>query len=167
MHKPMRMPTAVLAVVMALFCCSGVAFAEGGGQKVDPCALLAKAEIQAVVGQNVGAGALNTKANVTAGALCEYKVGDFGAFSMLVKTTGPGETADRTMTELNKMKIATSEVPGLGDRSFFSSPGYGMIQLNTFKVPSYLIITIMVPGATEAAQKTQAEILMRKALAKI
>lgn len=71
------------------------------------------------------------------------------------------------MTELNKMKIVTSEVPGLGDRSFFSNPGYGMIQLNTFKGPNYLIITIMVSGATETAQKTQAEILMRKALAKI
>lgn len=166
MNKPMRMPLTVLAVVMALFFCAGMAFADGG-QKIDPCALLAKAEIQTAVGQNVGEGALNTKANPAGGALCEYKVGDFGAFSMLAKTTGPGETADRTMTELNKMKIATSEAPGLGDRSFFSSPGYGMIQLNTFKGPNYLIITILVPGATEISQKSAAEKLMRKALAKI
>ena len=167
MNQPMRMIRTVLTVVTALFWCAGVAFAEEGGQKIDPCALLAKAEIQAVVDQNVGDGALNTKANLTAGALCEYKVGDFGAFSMLVKTTGPGETADRTTTELNKMKIATSVVPGLGDRSFFSNPGYSMIQLNTFNGPNYLIITIMVPGATETVQKTAAEKLMRKALAKI
>ena len=99
MNQPMRMIRTVLTVVTALFWCAGVAFAEEGGQKIDPCALLAKAEIQAVVDQNVGDGALNTKANLTAGALCEYKVGDFGAFSMLVKTTGPGETADRTTTQ--------------------------------------------------------------------
>ena len=166
MNQPIRMIRTVLTVVMAILWSAGMAVAEGV-QKIDPCTLLTKGEIQAAVGQNVSDGALNTKANLTAGALCEYKVGDFGAFSILVKTTGPSETADRTMTELNKMKIATSVVPGLGDRSFFSSPGYGMIQLNTFKGPSYLIITVTVPGATEAAQKTQAEKLMHTALAKI
>jgi len=167
MNQPIRMIRTVLTVVMAVFLCTGGAIAEGGGQKNDPCTLLIKAEIQAAVGQNVGDGALNTKANLTAGAICEFKVGDYGAFSILVKTTGPGETADRTMTELNKMKIPTAVAPGIGDHSFFSSPGYGMVQLNTFKGPSNLIITLMVPGATEAAQKTGAEQLMRKALLKI
>ena len=42
-----------------------------------------------------------------------------------------------------------------------------MIQLNTFNGSNYLIITIMVPGATDATQKTAAEKLMRTALTKI
>jgi hypothetical protein len=42
-----------------------------------------------------------------------------------------------------------------------------MIQLNTFKGSKYLIITMLVPGVAEAAQKTSAEKLMRIALRKI
>jgi hypothetical protein len=45
--------------------------------------------------------------------------------------------------------------------------GYGMIQLNTFKGSYYLIITMLVPESTEAAQKTAAEKLMRLALTRI
>ena len=150
----------------AVFCFTGVAAAQGG-QKIDACTLLNKAEIQAVIGQNVGDGKLNTKANPAVGLPCEYVIGSSGVFSILVKAVGSGETADKVMGELKKMKIAVSDAPGIGDRSFFSSPGYGMIQLNTFKGAKYLIITMLVPGAAEAAQKTSAEKLMRKALTKI
>jgi len=154
-------------MVGAVFCFTGVAAVEAA-QKIDTCTLLTKAEIQAAVGQNVGDGKLNAKANPAVETPCDYVVGDYGAFSILVKTTGPGETADKTKEELKKMKIAVADAsPGLGDSSFFASPGYGMIQLNTFKGSNYLIITIMVPGATEAAQKTAAEKLMRMALTKI
>ncbi len=166
MNQPISVIRTVLMAVVAVFCFTGVAAAEGA-QKIDTCTLLTKAEIQAAVGQNVGDGKLNAKANPAVGSPCEYVVGDYGAFSILVKTTGFGETADKTMTELKKMKIAVSEAPGIGDSSFFSSPGYGMIQLNTFKGSNYLIITLLVPGATEAAEKTAAEKLMRTALTKI
>jgi hypothetical protein len=166
MNQPISVIRTVLMVVVAVFCFTGVA-AAAGAQKIDPCTLLTKAEIQAAVGQNVGDGKLNAKANPAAGSPCEYVVGDYGAFSILAKTTGPGETADKTMTELKKMKIAVSEAPGIGDSSFFASPGYGMIQLNTFKGSNYLIITLLVPGASEAAEKTAAEKLMRTALTKI
>jgi hypothetical protein len=40
-------------------------------------------------------------------------------------------------------------------------------ELNTFKGSWYLIITMLVPGATDAAQKTAVETLMREALTKI
>ena len=46
-------------------------------------------------------------------------------------------------------------------RSFYASPGYGMTQLNTFKGPMYIIITLLVPEATELAQKAAAENPMR------
>jgi hypothetical protein len=166
MNQPIRMTRTILMVVAVVFCFTGVAAAQGP-QKIDACTLLTKAQIQAAVGQSVGDGKLNANANPAVGAPCEYVIGDYGVFSILVKAVGPGETADKMMAELKKMKIAVSDAPGIGDRSFFSSPGYGMVQLNTFKGPRYLIIVMLVPGATEAAQKTAAEKLMRDALAKI
>lgn len=55
----------------------------------------------------------------------------------------------------------------IGDSSFFSSPGCGMVQLNTFNGNRYFIITMMVPGVKDAVQKSTAEDLMRKALKKM
>jgi hypothetical protein len=166
MDTPIRMTRTVLLSLGVIFCFTGVAAAQGA-QKIDPCALLTKAQIQAAVGQNVGDGKSNANANPAVGVPCQYVIGDYGAFSILVKAAGPGETADKMMAELEKRKISVSDAPGLGDRSFFSSPGYGMLQLNTFKGSWYLIITMLVPGATESAQKTAAETLMREALTKI
>ena len=166
MNKPIRMTRAVLMAVAVVFCFTGVAVAEAP-QKIDACTLLTKAEIQAAVGQNVSDGKLNAKANPDVGAPCDYVIGDYGAFSILVKAATFSETADKMMAELKKMKIAVSDAPGIGDRSFFSSPGYRMLQLNTFKGSKYLIITMLVPGATEAAQKIAAEKLMITALTKI
>jgi hypothetical protein len=166
MSQTIRMTRNVLMILAAVFCFIGMAAAQGS-QKIDPCSLLTKAQIQAAVGQNVSDGKPNLKANPAVGAPCQYVVGDYGAFSILVKAVGPGETADKTMSELKKMNIAVSDAPDIGDRSFFSSPGYGMLQLNTFKGSWYLIITILIPGATEDAQKTAAGKLMRQALTKI
>lgn len=166
MNKPIRTTGTALMVLAIVFCFICMAAAQDA-KKIDACTLLTKAEIQAAIGKNVGDGKLNTKANPAVGLPCEYVVDSSGAFSILIKTVGPGENADKVMAELKKMKIAVSDAPGTGDRSFFSSPGYGMVQLNTFKGSKYLIITMLVPGTAEAAQKTAAEKLMRKALTKI
>ena len=110
---------------------------------------------------------MNANANPLVSQPCEYKVGGYGVFSLLVKTAGPGETADNVAAEFKKRKIAISDAGAVGEKSFFSSPGYGMVQLNTFKGDKYLIITMLVPGAAEAAQKSAAEKLMLSALTKI
>jgi len=162
MNQMICMTRTVLMTMAIGFCLMTVN--AKASEKIDPCALLTKAEIQAALGQNVGDGKLNTRANIAGGGPCEYTVGSFGVFSILSKETGPGETADKVMSEMKKRKIAVTETTGIGDRSFFSSPGYGMVQLNTFKGTKYLIITMLVPGATEAAQKTAAGDLMNKAL---
>jgi hypothetical protein len=153
----------MLFTIMTALCFTTAAMA----QQMDACSLLTKSDIQAVVGQNVEEGKLNKTANPAVGAPCEYVVGTSGVFSILIKTAGPGETPDKVKSELQKRKIAVSEAPGLGGGSFFSSPGYGMIQLNTFKGSKYLIITMLLPGANEVVQKTAAEKLMKKALTKI
>ena len=156
----------ILLIAVLVLTFTAVSIAEET-PKIDACSLLTQAEIRTALGQAVGDGALNAKANPLVGQPCEYKVGDYGVFSILVKAAGPGETADRVMTELKKSKIAVSEAADIGDQSFFSSPGYGMIQLNTFYGGKYLIITMMVPGMDETAQKSAAGNLMRSALANI
>jgi len=84
-------------------------------------------------GKPVQDGKPAANANPAVGSPCQYVVGDFGAFSILVKATGPGETPDAVQAGLKRSNIKTADAPGIGDRSFFSFPGYGMVQLNTFK----------------------------------
>jgi hypothetical protein len=125
--RMMRKSTMALSVFL-LF--TGVASAQqpesSGAKKIDTCALLTKAEILEAIGKNVQDGKLNPNANPAVGAPCEFVVEDYGAFSLLVKPVGPGETADR-----------------------------------------YIIITLMVPGATEITQKAAAEKLMWKVLPRL
>ncbi len=158
-----RMLCLVFIAMAIVLSCNGAGLAQG---KIDSCGFLTKTDIKDVTGQNVGDGKLNTKANPLVGFPCEYSAASGGKVSILVKTAGPGENADKVSAELKKMKIPVSDAPGIGDRSFFSSPGFGMIQLNTFKGSRYYIITMLLPGSSETAQKTAAEKLMRKALTK-
>jgi hypothetical protein len=65
------------------------------------------------------------------------------------------------------MKMNPVDLPNVGDYSFFTSPGYGMTQLQTFKGPRYILFTILVPGAKEAAQQAAATKLMRILLSRI
>jgi hypothetical protein len=133
----------------------------------DPCSIFTKAEIQSVTGKTVSDGALTGSKNAEAGAPCQYNLGGGGIFSIVSKAAAAGENADRVKEELKKRKIAVTDAPGIGDRSFYSSPGYGMVQLNTFKGNQYLIITLLIPGMQEAAQKKAAATLMNMALKKI
>jgi hypothetical protein len=146
---------------LALFPCASWA------QKVDPCALLTQAEIQEILGKPVQPGTMKTSANAAIGFPCQYVVGDYGAFSVLVKTAGIAETPDKMMAELNKMNIKTEVVAGIGDKSFFAFPGYGMVQINSFKGSRYAIMTLLVPGFSEQQNKDAAAKLMKKALPKI
>ena len=109
----------------------------------------------------------NLNANPVVGSTCQYVVGSYGTFSILIKTARPEENAGKVKAELKKGNITVTDAAGIGDQSFYSSMGYGMIQLNTFKGSYYLIITMLVPESTEAAQKTAAEKLMRLALTRI
>lgn len=133
----------------------------------DSCSLLTRADIQAVVGQSVGEGKLNKTANPAVGRPCEYIIGTSGVFSILATALRPGETPAKVRAELQRNKIAVSDGPKIGDGSFFSSPGYGMIQFNAFKGSKYLIITMLIRETSEATQKAAAEKLMKKALKKL
>jgi hypothetical protein len=126
------------------------------------CSLATKAEIQQILGMSVGDG----KPNPTQPTLCDYRIGDSGSLSFFVRQNNPEDNADKMLAELSRRKMQVSEVKGVGDRSFYVAQGYGMIQLNSFKGTTYVILTMMVPGAPEATTKGMAEKLMQKVLAK-
>lgn len=132
---------------------------------VDPCALLTQSEIQETLGSPVKAN--KPKVNQTVVADCSYTVGDYGTFNLLLKPLSASETPDRIYAEFKKRKLNGAELPGVGDRSFYINPGYGMTQLFTFKGGRYILITMLVPGATEKVQNAAAEKLMRKLLPRL
>jgi len=153
----------LLISTAALVLFSNMAVAQATAGRVDTCRLVTKAEVQLAVGLPVA----DPKPNASNPALCDFKVGDYGVVGFAVQPNRPGETPDRIMSELAKRKIQPVEVKGIGDRAFFTSPGYGMVQLNTFKGSNYAIITLMVPGASQEKVKAAAEQLMKKALLKL
>jgi hypothetical protein len=152
---------AMIMVALVSFPVAGLAAEKA----VDPCALLTQAEIQEALG--TPAKANKPKATQVAALDCSYTVGDYGTFNLLLKPLSASETPDRIYAEFKKRKMTGAELPGVGDRSFFINPGYGMTQLFTFKGARYILITLLVPGATEPAQQAAAAKLMRKLLPRL
>ncbi len=153
----------LVPVALVLLVAGGLVYSAGKA----PCSLLTQAEIQEAIGKPVEAGKPNGVVNAAAGSSCDYRIPPYGTFSLLVKPLGAGETPDRILAAFQKRKAKVTVVPGLGDQSFFLNPGYGMIQLNSFKAGSYLLITMMVPGSTEDAGRAIAVQLMKKVLARL
>jgi hypothetical protein len=137
--------------------------AASAQKKLDPCTLVSKADVQAIVGSAVG----DFTPNKTNPAVCDIKIGDLGSAGFTAQEAGPGSTPDRIIAELNKRKIKTVDAPGIGDRAFFAEHGMGMVQLNGFKGKNYVIVTMMMFGAPADKQKAIAGKLMQKALAKL
>lgn len=155
--------SALIAIILVSVPAAGMA-AE---KTVDLCALLTQAEIQEALGKPVKAGTLKTHATPAAGADCTFVVADFGSFNILVKPMYAGETPERIKAQFAKMKMKPVDLPNVGDSSFFTSPGFGMTQLQTFKGSKYILFTLLVPGATEPAQQAAAAKLMRKLLPRL
>ncbi len=127
----------------------------------DPCSLLTPAEIQAVVGKPVKPGTPKVHSNPLAGSDCTYVVGDFGSLNVLVKPLQRGETPAVIKAQFAKMKMTPSDVAGVGEAAFFTSPGYNMVQLHAFQSGKYALITLLVPGLQEPAVRPMAEKLMK------
>ena len=158
--RTLLIPTAALVLFSTMAVAQVTNPAMAG--RVDTCRLVTKAEVQLAVGLPVA----DPKPNASNPALCDFKVGDYGVVGFAVQPNRPGE-ADKMFSELAKRKMEPVEVKGIGDRAFFASPGYGMVQLNTFKGSNYAIITLLVPGASPQKTKAAAEQLMKKALLKL
>jgi len=133
----------------------------------DACSLLTAAEIKAAVGIDIGKMAINPKMNPAAGVLCDFEFPDAGAGGIAVRQLRPGETPEKVMAELGQQKIKTADAPGIGVPSFFAYPGYGMVQLNSFKGTTHLMLQLMVFAKPQEAVQAAAEKLMRSALARV
>jgi hypothetical protein len=154
----------VLTVLAVVFLSAVSSAAE---KAVNPCSLLTQSEIQEALGKPVQAGTLKTHATPAAGADCNFVVGDFGSFNIVLKPMYTGETPELMRAQFAKMKMNLVDLPNVGDRSFFTSPGFGMTQLQTFKGSKYILFTLLVPGVTEATQQAAAAKLMRKLLTRL
>lgn len=134
---------------------------------LDPCSLLAPAEIQAVTGKDVQPGKPKVQSNPLAGADCTYVVGGFGSLNILVKPLQSYENPAAIKAQFAKMKMNSTDAPGIGDAAFFISPGFNMVQLHAFKSGRYALITLLVPGLQEPAVRPMAAKLMKTALGRI
>jgi hypothetical protein len=133
----------------------------------DPCSLLTQAEIQSVVGKTVKAGTPKVQSNPLAGSDCTYVVGDFGSLNLLTKPLQGGETPALFKSQFAKMKMNPTDLSGVGDAAFFTSPGFGMVQLHAFKAARYILITLLVPGLEEPAVRPLAAKLMKTVVTRI
>ncbi|TFG75128.1 MAG: hypothetical protein E4H23_11125 [Chrysiogenales bacterium] len=154
--------------VMTVIAFISLAAAQSAAEKVvDPCSLLTPAEIQEILGEPVKAGTPKINANPLAGAGCTYVVSDLGSFAILVKPQQAGETPERIKAMFAKMKMKPVDLPGIGDSSFFTSPGFEMVQLHTFKASRYILFTLMDPKRKEDAARPLAAKLMEKLLTRL
>lgn len=153
-------------VIVGFVCLFGASLSgqttSGPDKNIGPCALLAKSDIQLILGKPVK----EAPAADSAAASCEYIVEDDGLFSVLVKSAGPSETPETFLAGLVFSKIKTEEALGFGERSFYAYPGSGMLQLYVFKGGQWIVMTLMIPGLAESALKAPLEMLMKKALPK-
>jgi hypothetical protein len=151
-------------VLASVFCAVPASAAD---KAIDPCSLLTPAEIQAVVGKPVKAGTPKVQSNPLAGADCTYVIGDFGSFNVLHKPLQRGETPEIIKAQFAKMKMAPVDLPGVADAAFFTSPGFGMVQLHAFKGSKYILFTLLVPGLNEQATRPMAAKLMKTVASRI
>lgn len=134
---------------------------------LDPCSLLLPAEIQAATGQAVQPGKAKVHANPLAGSDCTFVVGGYGSLNILVKPLQSYENPAAIKAQFAKMKMNSTDAPGIGDAAFFISPGFNMVQLHAFQGGRYALITLLVPGAQEPAVRPMAAKLMKAALERL
>ncbi len=163
MPKPMH-SAAALALLLIL---AGSAATIAADKAADPCRLLGPDEIQAVVNKPVAKGTPKLHATPMAGSDCTYVVGGFGSLNILTKPLQRGETPAVFKAQFAKMKMTPVDAPEAGNEAFFTSPGFGMVQIHAFKSGRYALITLLVPGSDEKAVRPMAAKLMKTALARI
>jgi hypothetical protein len=129
----------------------------------DPCTLLARAEVEEVVGLPVE----DPVPHPGNAAICHFDLGAEGAVGITTQGLGGGHTAERMIAEFEGRNIQVRDAPGLGDRSFFAGHGYGITGLNTCAKERCIIITLFLSGEPESRQEALAEALMRKALPRL
>jgi hypothetical protein len=114
--------------------------------KIDPCALITRAEAEAALGEPVGEPECDTAVSPTGQALCVYSsttserfvqisVTETGAMAETLRVQGESAATIYRTTRDNFEPV--TEVPGIGDDAFWDVPG-----LHVLKGDVYLIIAV-------------------------
>ena len=77
------------------------------------------------------------------------------------------DTAERTVSDLQKRKILAGAVTKIGDGAYSTSRRYGMQQLGAYRGSSHIVVTVFILGTPEAEAKAAAGKVMKKALASL
>lgn len=129
-----------------------------------PCTLVTTDELKEAVGADVTGGTVNPNNK----SVCDYKVGTMGSILNISLTRkGAADSAKKMVDELQKRKIKSELVNGLGDGAYASSPGYGMQQLGVYKGHQHIIVTGLLAGTPELKVKAILEKVMRKAITRL
>ena len=126
------------------------------------CTLLTQADVQAVSGAKAGP----PQSTAREPHVCSYSAGPYGNVDLVAAPTRPGESAD-DLLKSTQAHMRMEEVKGIGDRSILTIPGPGMTQLNTYKGPIHLCLTVQIANTSPARQRATAEQLMRKMLSRL
>jgi len=154
----------IFAITFGVVLLSGFAAAQPAKPDLSPCALVTKAEVQEAAGVAVSDGAPDPINKL----ICNFKIGDTGSsVTVLLTNKGSGDSAERTVAEMNKRKMSAAVAAGIGDGAYTSSPGYGMQQLGAYKGSRHVVVTVFIMGTPEAKAKAIAEKVMRKALTRL
>jgi hypothetical protein len=114
--------------------------------KIDPCALITKAEAEAALGEPVGEPQCDTSASPTGQALCVYSSSTSDRFVQISVTETSamaetlrvqGESAGTIYRATKDNYEPVTEVPGIGDDAFWGVPG-----LHVLKGDVYVCIAV-------------------------
>ena len=158
-----KLTAAVTAVLMFAALAPAQPGKSAGGKKMDSCGLVTRADVEQASGQTTA----DPQPSSQNAAMCDFPVGQQGKIRLMLMTVTPSETPEISIAQLRRDKIAVTEVKGIGRRAFYADHGGGMTQLNAYKGSNLVILTLLIPGASDTRQKIIAEALMAKALAKL
>src|ERR1035441_5238891 len=95
---------------------------------LEPCSVIAKGDVEQVVGKPVGEGKLNAINK----SICEFNIDEMGsAISFMLTPRSLEDTVDKLLAEMRKRKIHAEPLAGMGDGAY-RAVSYGMRQAGAY-----------------------------------
>jgi hypothetical protein len=130
---------------------------------LEPCSVIAKGDVEQVVGKPVGEGKLNAINK----SICEFNIDEMGsAISFMLTPRSLEDTVDKLLAEMSKRKIHAEPLAGMGDGAY-RAESYGMRQAGAYKGRNHVVVTVAVPGMEPTRAQAIADQALRKALERL
>ena len=125
--------------------------------------MIAKGDVEQVVGKPVGEGKLNAINK----SICEFNIDEMGsAISFMLTPRSLEDTVDKLLAEMSKRKIHAEPLAGMGDGAY-RAVSYGMRQAGAYKGRKHVVVTVAVPGMEPTRAQAIADQALRKALERL